>query len=322
MMKLIRRFSWELVLLLVVLLSLNTAVVGLVYGAPPIDPPGGNPHVSPSPSASVDPSASPSDNPGQGGGRDERVPVTICHATHSNSNPFVTETVDDDSVDGIGEGNGQNADHNRDDHQDGEDIIPPGAWDADGRNWDATGQGIWNNNCNVPSASVDPSASPSADPISNLAVDPTLTIDGMHCDSTTFDAWIELSQNGSPAVGVPVTFTYRGTSKDATTGADGKAKVTFGFLGKDTVTADPADPFDTVSGEVKAADQCESHGGSFDPGTGGQVLGASTSSGQVLGASTLASTGAFEQTATSLMFTLAAAMIWVGVKLHGTKGQR
>ena len=71
--------------------------------------------------------------------------VTICHATGSNNNPYVKITVDDDAVDGNG-----NSDHNRSGHQNGEDIIPPGYWDQNGRNWDAEGQAIYNNNCNIP----------------------------------------------------------------------------------------------------------------------------------------------------------------------------
>jgi hypothetical protein len=85
------------------------------------------------------------------------TPVTICHATGSNSNPYVKETVDDDAVDGNGNGN---ADHNRNDHQHGEDIIPPGTWDADGRNWNTQGQATWNNNCTVSSVTNTPTPTP------------------------------------------------------------------------------------------------------------------------------------------------------------------
>ena len=45
--------------------------------------------------------------------------VTICHATGSASNPYVQITVSDNAV---REGRA----HNRDGHQGGEDIIPPG----------------------------------------------------------------------------------------------------------------------------------------------------------------------------------------------------
>jgi hypothetical protein len=64
--------------------------------------------------------------------------VTICHATASATNPYVQITVSENAV---REGRG----HNRDNHQDGEDIIPHGPWDPDpdgGRNWDAASQTI------------------------------------------------------------------------------------------------------------------------------------------------------------------------------------
>ena len=96
--------------------------------------------------------------------------VTICHATHSDIvHPYTQISVNDDAVDTYGNGN---ADHNRNDHQDGEDIIPPtyedgspGIWPS--RNWDATGMAIWNNGCRVnnstptPTPSTTPSPSPS-----------------------------------------------------------------------------------------------------------------------------------------------------------------
>jgi hypothetical protein len=65
--------------------------------------------------------------------------VTICHATGSATNPYVQITVSENAVrDGRG--------HNRDNHQGGEDIIPPGP-DHPGRNWDRAGQTIYNDGC-------------------------------------------------------------------------------------------------------------------------------------------------------------------------------
>jgi LPXTG-motif cell wall-anchored protein len=82
--------------------------------------------------------------------------VTICHALgQENKDEWQKIEVDKSAIDGQG-GNG---DHNRDGHQSGEDIIPPtytdgtlGSWVS--RNWDAEGQAIWNNGCNVPSGSI------------------------------------------------------------------------------------------------------------------------------------------------------------------------
>ncbi len=76
--------------------------------------------------------------------------ITICHATSSDSNPFVVESVDDDA---IVKGNAH------DEHQDAEDIIPSFTYEINdrgtktqatypGRNWTSAGQAIWNNGCN------------------------------------------------------------------------------------------------------------------------------------------------------------------------------
>lgn len=69
--------------------------------------------------------------------------VTLCHATGSASNPFVVITVD-----AAGAFNG----HLGNDHQDGEDIIPPFTFQGKeySQNFDAEGQLIFNNDCNVP----------------------------------------------------------------------------------------------------------------------------------------------------------------------------
>lgn len=70
-----------------------------------------------------------------GGQAAAKEPVTLCHATGSASNPYVQITVDDDAV--LKQGH---------DGHDG-DIIPPFTGYA-GKNWDASGQAIWNNGCN------------------------------------------------------------------------------------------------------------------------------------------------------------------------------
>jgi uncharacterized repeat protein (TIGR01451 family) len=71
--------------------------------------------------------------------------VTLCHATSSETNPYVELKVDDDSV--VKEGHG--------DHPD--DIIPPFKYVEDGvtkefpgLNWDARHQAIFLNGCDVP----------------------------------------------------------------------------------------------------------------------------------------------------------------------------
>jgi hypothetical protein len=67
--------------------------------------------------------------------------VTICHATGSATNPYVRISP---SASGVFHG------HLR--HQDGRDIVPPFQYKGQtySENWDANGQAIWNNDCNVP----------------------------------------------------------------------------------------------------------------------------------------------------------------------------
>lgn len=102
--------------------------------------------------------------------------VTICHATGSQNNPYQKLTVDDDAVNGIG-----NGDHNSSQHQNGNDIIPPGYWDSNGRNWTTQGQAIWNNNCNIlqPTATPAPTNTPTPEPtkcVPSVTPSPTPTV--------------------------------------------------------------------------------------------------------------------------------------------------
>ena len=80
--------------------------------------------------------------------------VTICHATDSDQNPYVRESVDRDAVDG--EGRNDHSHHDgvvwypgaKHDHVKWGDIIPP-VHDVidDGLNWTQAGRAIWNNDC-------------------------------------------------------------------------------------------------------------------------------------------------------------------------------
>ena len=69
--------------------------------------------------------------------------ATICHATGSESNPFVQISP---SASGVFNG------HLGAGHQNGEDIIPPFEYKGQtySQNWDAVGQAIFNNGCEVP----------------------------------------------------------------------------------------------------------------------------------------------------------------------------
>jgi len=79
--------------------------------------------------------------------------VTLCHATGSESNPFVVITVNP-----AGAYNG----HLGGDHQNGEDIIPPFTYQGQeySQNWDAEGQAIQRNGCVKGDHSTPPTSSP------------------------------------------------------------------------------------------------------------------------------------------------------------------
>ncbi len=72
--------------------------------------------------------------------------VTLCHATHSEGNPFVKISVSPAAAFNghLGDGNGN--------HQDGEDIIPPFTYKGMeySQNWDEQGQAIFRNDCVKP----------------------------------------------------------------------------------------------------------------------------------------------------------------------------
>lgn len=86
--------------------------------------------------------------------QEQHQPVTICHRTNSNSNPYVKITVDDDAVDGKG-----GADHYGEhqgpvwnatlkaQHIKWGDIIPPVSPHHEGLNWTEEGRAIYDNDC-------------------------------------------------------------------------------------------------------------------------------------------------------------------------------
>lgn len=80
--------------------------------------------------------------------------VTICHATGSQSNPYVRITV-----------NANGAVHGHDKH--GRDIIPPFKYNQGGqqknypgKNWNAQGQAIYNNGCKPSGQTTSPQQNP------------------------------------------------------------------------------------------------------------------------------------------------------------------
>jgi len=117
--------------------------------------------------------------------------VTICHRTNSTSNPYNTETVDENSVNGQGNGDhllhigsvfnpntNYPAPHNGDQWG---DIIPPfnnnnQSYDnpQTSLNWPA-GQSIWANNCNIPTPTATPTITPTTTPTATPTCTPTPT---------------------------------------------------------------------------------------------------------------------------------------------------
>lgn len=77
----------------------------------------------------------------------QEEPVSLCHATGSESNPFVLITI---SPEGAYNG------HLGSGHQNGEDIIPPFEYQGQtySQNWDAVGQELFNNGCVVEAPEV------------------------------------------------------------------------------------------------------------------------------------------------------------------------
>lgn len=108
--------------------------------------------------------------------------VTICHASDSNTNPYVTETPD---IENDGSLSGGHLNHTgpiwnptlKASHIQWGDIIPPytdGSFVYPGMNWTTDGQTIYNNGCNLPTLAT-PSPTPSGTPISTPTGTPTST---------------------------------------------------------------------------------------------------------------------------------------------------
>ncbi|HYD35091.1 MAG TPA: hypothetical protein VD999_03425 [Vitreimonas sp.] len=167
-----------------------------------------------------------------------------------------------------------------------------------------------------PSPSMEPSASPEASPSASPTASSnpapsnppesgkgggssesgrqtSLGNDNLQCTQKTFDAAMDVKDNGTGVKDVLVTFVYNGSTKQAHTNENGRAKVTFDQNGNGTITAS-AEGWNTQSMSLTMPMCGDVH---LDPDRSrGSVLGASTGIngrgvGQVLGASTLANTG-------------------------------
>ena len=90
--------------------------------------------------------------------------VAICHATNSLTNTYEQNIVSQSAV--------QEGGHHYN-HED--DIIPPGPWAPDGRNWTAEGEALWNNGCvNIKLSPVSP-AVVQASCVGGVVTAPTVT---------------------------------------------------------------------------------------------------------------------------------------------------
>lgn len=109
--------------------------------------------------------------------------VIICHATGSNSNPYVTESP---NIQNDGSLSGGHLNHTGPLYPSADwgDIIPPythGSFSYAGMNW-PSGQAIWANGCNIPGAPTptpSPTPSPSGTPL------PTCNPDDEDCSTPT-----------------------------------------------------------------------------------------------------------------------------------------
>lgn len=121
--------------------------------------------------------------------------VTLCHATSSDSNPWVELTLPPAGV-----LNG----HAGASHQDGRDIIPPFEYgDGEsfpGQNWDEDGQAIFENGCAEPEVPVDP--------------DPAVSISAGECPAMGGFAPLTVTLS-ELVVGEPYTVEFDGVATDA-----------------------------------------------------------------------------------------------------------
>ena len=124
--------------------------------AEPVAEPAPEPAAEPAPAEAPAPAAAAAETPSVQtlGSGPQKEKVTLCHATSSTKNPWVTIRIAPD-----GSANGHAGAH----HQDGRDIIPPFEYTVrgqtlqfPGQNWDAAGQAVYNAGCNTPPPEVDP----------------------------------------------------------------------------------------------------------------------------------------------------------------------
>jgi hypothetical protein len=241
--------------------------------------------------------------------------ITICHATSSEENPYVEITVACEAL--YGNGNAGHFDENGTTQAGHEDDFVP----HDGQTCaNPTGPSP----SPTPTASVEPtpasSPSPTANPTPTPAAPPAvggtsgdsgrrtvLANDNLQCNNTSFDAVMDVFENGTAQENILVRFSYNGSTKEARTNSSGRARVIFDINGNGTVTA-VADGYPSQSMNITVPfcsnvvlDPNKNTSSTTSTSQSTQASQQSSSShsssansrgqGQVLGATTLADTG-------------------------------
>ncbi len=202
--------------------------------------------------------------------------VTICHRTAAENNPYVRITVDQDAVDGdLANDNGQ-GDHYLEHTgpvyplrgEDGKwgDIIPAIENLHSGLNWDAAGQAIYNNDCQLPPTVVQESTAHYD--ISPCLVN-TASTDVIHVTVTNT---ADLSHDS-----VTYTISLGASTTQTVTVADGASRtVTFNNLTAGTyeltINASDGTVFDPASITINQCTVPANPGGSNVLGTSTQII--------------------------------------------------
>lgn len=129
----------------------------------------------------------------------------------------------------------------------------------------------------TPEVSPEPTSTPESSPAPDDGKSghrSALATDNLNCEHSDFEAVMDVRWDGNGMKDVKVKFNFNGSTKEATTNENGRAKVSYG-RGNGTLTAEAAD-YPSQSLTITEPENCPAE---------------SNSQGQVLGISTLANTG-------------------------------
>lgn len=189
---------------------------------------------------------------------------TICHSTHSESNPYVQLTVPESGVDGVGKN-----DHThhtgpiwysgaKADGVDWGDIIPPTPGAPNGVNWDQQGQGILENGCNMVET-------PPEDVAPDMSIEKSGTASGHPGDPVSYTLFVQNIGTGPTTGTTTVTDnlpsgladgTIAFTSGDGTWVCDSAASASPSCSTDDVLDVGDSATF-TVSSTIESADAFE-----------------------------------------------------------------